>query len=150
MRLPPYANQPPEPSLGARHPTQAKLTIGNLAGFHSASWRESIRQLGKQGRLRIIRLYDVRWRIHAIWEIGRDAEVVQLLIIHHRIYLGEHLLKPAILVYAVFAKMIARPRDAEGLAVSMASVACAGHFLIPMSFSVSTSSGTDSEPKSAF
>ena len=50
--------------------------------------------------------------------------------------------KPVILVYAVFAKMFARPRNAEGLAFTVASVACAGHIPIPLIFSVSASSGT--------
>lgn len=63
-----------------------------------------------------------------------------MLVIYHRIDFGEHLLKTAILVYTVFAEMVPRPRDAEGLAFTVTPVACAGHF-IPLILSVSASSG---------
>jgi hypothetical protein len=38
--------------------------------------------------------------------------------------------------------MVASPRDTECLALTVASVACAGHFPIPLIFSASASSGT--------
>ena len=59
------------------------ILFGNLEEFHSATWRVFIRQLDRRDRLRIIRLYNVRRHIHAVREIGRDAEVMQLLVIHH-------------------------------------------------------------------
>ena len=66
--------------------------------------------------LLIIRLKDIREHVHLVGEIGLETGIMLVPVMRHGLDFSKHFLNASVLIDAIFAKTVTRPRDTEELA----------------------------------